>query len=219
MRRLQERVEIEARREPFPIDEPIYRAAGRDPLEPILFGGSLDARVGFFGRDLGREEVRCGEPLIGAAGRMVRSGVHRALTGEEPAGDEDLALAARQVFLTNTVPYKPPGNRAYLEGVKRRFRPLLAELIVEVWSGDYLITLGNVAYRWFRPYGDRVALDAFWSDQERRYREVMEIEVTTDGGASRRLLIAPLPHPSPLNQRWYRQFPELLAARLQDRVF
>ena len=28
------------------------------------------------------------------------------------------------------------------------------------------------------------------------------------------LTIAPLPHPSPLNQRWYPLFPGLLAARL-----
>jgi uracil-DNA glycosylase len=25
----------------------------------------------------------------------------------------------------------------------------------------------------------------------------------------------PLPHPSPLNQRWYKQFPALLARRLE----
>ncbi len=26
----------------------------------------------------------------------------------------------------------------------------------------------------------------------------------------------PLPHPSPLNQRWYKQFPDLLARRLES---
>ena len=29
------------------------------------------------------------------------------------------------------------------------------------------------------------------------------------------IVLAPLPHPSPLNQRWYAQFPELLAGRLE----
>ena len=36
---------VEAGREAFPIDEPVYRKAGRDPHRPILFAGSLDAPV------------------------------------------------------------------------------------------------------------------------------------------------------------------------------
>ncbi len=30
-------------RAPFPIDTPVYEKAGKDPLEPILFAGSLTA--------------------------------------------------------------------------------------------------------------------------------------------------------------------------------
>src|SRR5262245_46651518 len=59
----------------FPIDEPVYRRAGRDPKDPILFAGSLEAPVCFVGRDLGKDEVAAGQPLIGAAGRLVRLGI------------------------------------------------------------------------------------------------------------------------------------------------
>jgi hypothetical protein len=62
----------EAEAADFPIDEPVYRRAGRDPKEPILFAGSLDSPVCFMGRDLGKDEVAAGQPLIGAAGRLVR---------------------------------------------------------------------------------------------------------------------------------------------------
>lgn len=60
----------EAQREPFPIDTPIYEKAGKDPLQPILFAGSLTAPPCVFGRDLGKDEVAAGQPLIGAGGGL-----------------------------------------------------------------------------------------------------------------------------------------------------
>ena len=216
--RLKRAVAEEAAREFFPIDLPVYEAAGMDPNEPVLYAGNLDAAVGFFGRDLGRDEVRCGEPLIGAAGRKVRHGVHKALFGSDPQSSEDLSRIVEHVFLSNTVPYKPPGNKVYPEAVRRRFRPFIEELLVERWSGSVLISLGNVATRWFRPYLDRKEFDDFWADLDRRYRDTLPVEVFTPEGRSRTLLLAPLPHPSPLNQRWYGLFPGLLADRLRGHL-
>lgn len=189
-------IAAEALREPFPLDLPVYEAAGRDPAAPILFSGSLTAPVAFLGRDLGRDEVLRGEPLIGAAGRQVRQGCERA------------GVAA---LLTNTVPYKPPGNKAYPLAVVRRFRPMIARLLVSRWQGDLLITLGNRAFEWFKPYHD--GLKAFWADEQARYAARLSVTID-DGHRAREIQLAPLPHPSPLNARWYKQFPELLAARL-----
>ena len=56
-------------------------------------------------------------------------------------------------MLTNTVPYKPPGNKAYATSVKERFRPFLCELLAVHWrGGEDLITLGTEAFQWFKPY-------------------------------------------------------------------
>jgi len=189
----------EAEREAFALDGPVYQQAGRDPLQPILYAGSLDAPLAFFGRDLGRHEVIAGEPLIGPSGRLVREGL--AAAGIEGA------------LLTNTVPYKPPGNKAYPVSVIRRFRPFVAELLVDHWRGDRLITLGNKAFDWFKPYDDRLV--EYWADEARRYVEEIEICLTA-GDRRKTIRLAPLPHPSPLNARWYKRFPELLAARLRD---
>ena len=126
----------EALREEFPIDRPVYERSVKDPLEPVLFAGSLQAKVAVFGRDLGKDEVAAGEPLIGAGGRLVRAGVFEALEGiAPPASDRTLASVLDHVLLTNTVPYKPPGNKAYAKGVKERFRPMVAELLVDQWTG------------------------------------------------------------------------------------
>lgn len=210
-------VRREAGRAPFPIDEPVYLAAGKDPLQPILCGGALVAAVCVFGRDLGRNEVIHGQPQIGAGGRLVRQGLIRAFEGREPpADDRTLEAALKYALLTNTVPYKPPGNKAYAEAVKSRFRPFLERLLVGLWQGDRVITLGTEAFRWFAPYAQLGDAEALW-EREDRYEADLPcvIAAEIDGGLVRKTIaVQPLPHPSPLNQRWYGRFPGLLAGRL-----
>ena len=59
------------------IDVEVYRKFDKDPLEPIVGLGRVDAPIAFFGRDPGREEVRHGEPFIGAGGQLVRRVLYR----------------------------------------------------------------------------------------------------------------------------------------------
>ena len=154
-----EEIRASARREEFPIDVPVYERFKKDPFQPILYAGSLKAPVCIFGRDLGKDEVRLGQPLIGAGGKLVRQGVLRAWQAEGSAdlvspGELELQDALRYALLTNTVPYKPPGNKAYSDPVKQRFRPLILELLTRFWTGHHIIPLGTESFRWFEPYGD-----------------------------------------------------------------
>src|SRR5262249_32402300 len=209
----------EARQIEVRVDEDVYRTAGRSPLDPILYAGSLDAPVAFVGRDLGREEVIAGQPLIGGAGRRVRSVLYRRIMGSEPARDDRrLEPMLTHALLTNTVPYKPVGNKCYAPSVRERFRPFLAELLTCHWKGEYVITLGTEAFRWFAPYAPAGVVMAFCERPDRFEAEV-ECEVTTVCGTHRRTVnVAPLPHPSPLNQAYLALFPGLLESRLR-RVF
>jgi uracil-DNA glycosylase len=171
------------------------------------------------GRDLGKDEVMIGQPLVGAAGRLLRIGVYQASQGKPgPGQDRRLESVLERVLLTNTVPYKPPGNQAYAAAVKERFRPYLAELLAAHWRGDQVITLGTEAFQWFAPYADPETFAACWRGAD-RYEATLPCVLTASvpGAQSRlhkSLSIMPLPHPSPLNRRWYKQFPELLARRL-----
>lgn len=216
-----EAVHREALRAEFPVDAAVYERAGRDPRVPILFAGSLDAPVCVFARDLGKDEVAAGQPLIGAGGRLVRAGLYQAAHGEPPP-DKDRALESvlDRALLTNTVPYKPPGNKAYSGAVKGRFRPFQAELLAAHWrGGDRVITLGTEAFQWFAPYAaDPDAFEAFWRSEDRYESEVAcTVVADADGRLMERgLTLLPLPHPSPLNQRWYKKFPGLLARRLDS---
>jgi len=211
MQDLLDRMAAEAARGDMGIDTPVYDEAGLDPTTPVLLGsGTLDSRIGFFGRDPGRHEVLQREPFIGKGGQLIRDGLHRAARG---GGCPDLAASVdvgRGVFWGNTVPYKPTGNKAWSVKVKRRFVPMVTELLVERWTGHDLITLGNVAADWFR-LADRSlgpAIQEHWARDD-RYEAVLELKL---GGKPIRL--HPLPHPSPLNATWYPRFPALLDARL-----
>jgi len=214
-----EAIHLEATRAGFPVDETVYRRSGKDPELPILYAGSLEAPVCVFARDLGKDEVAAGQPLIGAGGRLVRAGLYKAAHGSAPpASDRTLESVLDSALLTNTVPYKPPGNKPYAGSVKERFRPFVAELLGAHWTGgDRVITLGTEAFQWFVPYAAAPgALTEFWR-REDRYEAEIGVTIVAASGSRRvekPLTLLPLPHPSPLNQRWYKQFPDLLARRL-----
>ncbi|MGK7873965.1 MAG: uracil-DNA glycosylase family protein [Xenococcaceae cyanobacterium] len=213
----------EAQRASFPIDTPVYKAAGKEPTQPILYAGNLKSHLCFFGRDLGTDEVHAAQPLIGAAGTLVRQGFYWAMHRQEAQGKKDLETVCDRVLLTNTVPYKPPGNKAYSTEVKKRFRPFIERLLVIHWQGNQIITLGNEAFKWFIPYGAKGELTKFFQRSDRYTAKIqVTLRASDDQGMqdfTRQVTLLPLPHPSPLNQKYYQEFPQMLQQRLNDCEF
>ena len=74
-------------------------------------------------------------------------------------------------------------------------------------QGNQVITLGTEAFKWYAPYreGDRF-----------EEKLVVNLTATDDQGNSKQksITLLPLPHPSPLNKRYYAIFPEILQHRL-----
>jgi uracil-DNA glycosylase family 4 len=211
----------EAERETFPLDFPVYEAAGKEATQPILYAGNLKSQLCFFGRDLGRDEVYAGQPLYGAAGTLVRDGFYRAIHQQKAKNKKELETVCDRLLLTNTVPYKPPGNKAYSTEVKERFRPFIERLLVIHWQGKIIITLGNEAFLWFTPYGKKGELKEFFQRSDRYSAKIQVTLQATDGAGlvNKPVFILPLPHPSPLNQKYYAQFPKLLQNRLNECPF
>jgi uracil-DNA glycosylase len=201
------------------IDTEVYARFGKDPLEAIVGRGPVIARVGFFGRDPGRDEVQHGEPFIGAGGQLVRRALYRRLHGGKALPDFAASREiGRDFFWANTVPYKPVGNKAWSTRVKQRFQPAMARLLIEQWQGQELITLGREAFLWFgllQPAEVRERLDAFWASED-RFSQSIITPLSAGDGPVRSFRLHPLPHPSPLNATWYGRFPGLLDARLEQ---
>ena len=219
-----QQVQEEAEREEFPIDIPVYESANLEPTKPILYAGNLQSPLCFFGRDLGKQEVIARQPLIGDSGLMVRKGFYYSIYEQKAPSRKDLDdTTIKRVLLSNTVPYKPPGNKAYLMKVKKRFRPFIERLFVFHWQGDRVITLGTEAFKWFAPYGSKGELDSFFKQKEARYEQTISVNLTaTDESGmthTKTITLLPLPHPSPLNAQYYAAFPGMLQKRLTQVEF
>lgn len=198
-------------------DDAVYAQAGRDPRDPIFGLGPRDAGIAFFGRDPGRDEVHVGVPFIGAGGRQVRRVLYRRHHHGEMIDTGDALKAGEGYFWANTVPYKPEGNRAWPMRVKRQFQPLVAEVLLSLWDGRHVISLGREAFHWFgigQHREIRQHLAHHWRQPD-RFETSLAIEFAGPQGAARTLEIHPLPHPSPLNAIWFKRFPGLLAQRLE----
>ncbi|WP_288404900.1 uracil-DNA glycosylase family protein [uncultured Pseudomonas sp.] len=199
------------------VDLTVYEQFAKDPLDPIIGLGDPDAPLGFFGRDPGRDEVKYGEPFIGSGGQIARKVLYKHLHGQPPADFEATRSLSQQFFWANTVPYKPLGNKAWSERVKKAFHPLMRRLLVKHWHGTQLITLGREAFLWFgigQSKEERARLEAFWKS-EHRFESSIEVTLETEEATRKTLTLYPLPHPSPLNQTWYTRFPGLLEQRLK----
>lgn len=198
------------------IDLDVYQQFDKDPLQPIIGLGPANARIALLGRDPGRDEVRHGEPFIGAGGQLIRRTLYRYLHGHDmPDFDASMAVG-RDFFWANTVPYKPVGNKAWSMAVKRRYQPVMRSLLAERWQGRALITLGREAFLWLgigQSKAERARIEAFWKQAD-RFETALPITLAAGDASTRSIDVYPLPHPSPLNATWYNRFPGLLEERL-----
>lgn len=105
--------------------------------------GPADARIMFIGEAPGWNEDQQGRPFVGAAGKFL---------------DELLAAAGLtrgEVFITNVVKSRPPGNRDPLPDEIAACAPYL-ERQIEVIDPDVIVTLGRFSMaRWFP--GERIS--------------------------------------------------------------
>lgn len=99
----------------------------------LVFGdGDAEARIIFVGEAPGAEEDRKGIPFIGPSGRLL----DRMLAS--------VGLERSQVFITNTVFWRPPGNRSPAAQEIAVCMPFL-ERIIELVDPDVLVAVGGPA--------------------------------------------------------------------------
>ncbi|MBA3757850.1 uracil-DNA glycosylase [Candidatus Saccharibacteria bacterium] len=97
----------------------------------LIFGGdNPDAEVVFIGEAPGKNEDEKGLPFVGAAGKFL----------DEMLEAVDMKRA--DVYITNIVKYRPPGNRDPLPEEKIAFLPYLKAQL-EVIKPKLIVTLGR----------------------------------------------------------------------------
>lgn len=104
----------------------------------VFADGNPAARVMIIGEGPGREEDQRGLPFVGQAGRMLdQMFAAIGLARNAPAPESAL-------YITNTVPWRPTGNREPTPEELAMLRPFLMRH-VELAEPDLLVLMGNVA--------------------------------------------------------------------------
>ena len=104
----------------------------------VFADGRPDARVMIVGEAPGREEDVQGHPFVGEAGQLL----DRMLAAIGLARDH--ADAARAVYITNILPYRPPQNRDPSADERAMFRPFVQRHI-ELAAPDVLVLMGRIS--------------------------------------------------------------------------
>jgi uracil-DNA glycosylase family 4 len=99
----------------------------------LVFGaGNADADLMFVGEAPGAEEDRQGLPFVGRAGKLLDQLL------------EEVGLVREDVFITNVLMHRPPGNRDPLPEEIEASKPFLYRK-VELIEPKVVCTLGNFA--------------------------------------------------------------------------
>jgi len=98
----------------------------------VLGDGSPHAKVVFVGEAPGAEEDRRGVPFVGPSGRLLDKML------------ASIALDRSSVFITNTIFWRPPGNRSPTSTEVAACMPFV-ERIIELIDPQFLVALGGPA--------------------------------------------------------------------------
>lgn len=105
----------------------------------LVFGdGNPDADLVFIGEAPGKNEDLQGKPFVGASGKFLSEML------------EMIDLKREDIYITNIVKYRPPGNRDPLPDEKKTFLPYLQSQL-EVIQPKVVVTLGRHSLNCFLP--------------------------------------------------------------------
>ncbi|MFI5212682.1 MAG: uracil-DNA glycosylase [Candidatus Saccharimonadales bacterium] len=139
----------------------------------VMGDGNLNAEIVFIGEAPGKKEDEQGIPFVGASGKFLNEML--ATVGLE-RGD---------VYITNIVKYRPPGNRDPSPAEKTAFRPYLLRQL-EIIDPKVIITLGRHSMGYFLP-------DAKIGEI---HGHAIREKVIYHDGSQHEWLIVPLYHPA-----------------------
>jgi DNA polymerase len=111
----------------------------------LVFGdGSPDAEVVFIGEAPGKNEDEQGLPFVGAAGRFLNEML------------EAIGMKREDIYITNIVKYRPPGNRDPFPDEKVEFLPFLKKQLAII-KPKLIVTLGRHSMESLLPPGLRIS--------------------------------------------------------------
>ena len=111
---------------------PLYNYRKENDYLSVPGTGDPNARIMFIGESPGKKEAQSGEPFVGRAGRFLDQLL------------ESIELDRADVYITNVVKDRPPGNRDPYQVEIETYAPLL-EQEINIVQPQVFATLGRFA--------------------------------------------------------------------------
>jgi uracil-DNA glycosylase family 4 len=120
------------------IDDGVTPDLKKEATQLVFGDGNPDADIVFIGEAPGKNEDLQGVPFVGAAGKFLNEML------------EMIDLKREDIYITNIVKYRPPGNRDPQPDEKQTFLPYLQRQL-EVIQPKVMVTLGRHSLNCFLP--------------------------------------------------------------------
>jgi uracil-DNA glycosylase family 4 len=114
---------------------PLYGYRHENGYVPVVGDGNLDARIVFIGEAPGRREAETGKPFVGAAGKFLDGML------------SSVGISRSDVYITNIVNDRPPGNRDPKPDELQLYSPFL-ERVLDIIRPRVIVTLGRFSMRY-----------------------------------------------------------------------
>ena len=112
--------------------------------------GNPDAKIMFVGEGPGFWEDKKGRPFVGQAGKLLDKLL--SAKGGSASGGQLINLSRKNIFITNMVKHRPPGNRDPLPD-EIKACSLWIDKQIEIINPKIIVTLGRFSMAKFIPEG------------------------------------------------------------------
>lgn len=110
----------------------LYEFRQRNDYQPVIGEGNPDARIVLVGEAPGEQEANSGRPFVGRAGKILDELF------------ESIGMKRGQVYITNVVKDRPPGNRDPSANEIELYAPFLMRQLAII-EPAVIVTLGRIA--------------------------------------------------------------------------
>lgn len=156
-------------------ESPLYSYRQKNNYYPVLGEGSHNAQIMFIGEAPGFNEAKQGRPFCGAAGKLLDELLN------------SVGIKREDVYITNIVKDRPPGNRDPLPEEIALYAPFL-ERQINIIQPKVIIALGRYSMKWLM---EKFGLENFIQPISKIHGQVFQAEAPYG-----KVKIIPMYHPA-----------------------
>ena len=114
----------------------LYQLRKRENYKPVIGEGKLDADIMLVGEAPGQTEAETGRPFVGRGGKLLTKIL------------KSIGINRSDIYITNIVKDRPPGNRKPTKEEIEKYRPIL-EKEIQMVEPAIIVTVGKTATDFF----------------------------------------------------------------------